>query len=68
MPSTQRSSSVLFQTDSDHSTISEDNRALALKLSGHLGLEGALSVSSKNQWHGVVAALRELQQKRRSRQ
>lgn len=48
----------------DGGPISDDSRALALKLSGHMGIEHAIQVSTENQWHGVVAALVELQQKK----
>jgi len=36
---------------------------LADRLSSHMGIEHAIQVSTENQWHGVVAALMELQQK-----
>ena len=49
------------------STISERSRALAAKLSGHMGIEGALQISAENQWHGVVAALKEMQHRRKHR-
>ncbi len=48
----------------DGGPISDDSRSLALKLSGHMGIEHAIQVSTENQWHGVVAALVELQQKK----
>ena len=51
----------------DGGNISEDNRALARRLSSHMGLEHAIQVSTENQWHGVVAALMELQQKKPGR-
>lgn len=50
--------------DFDGGTISADSRALARRLSGHMGLEHAIQVSTENQWHGVVAALLELQQQK----
>lgn len=48
----------------DGGPISDDSRSLALKLSGHMGIEHAIQVSTENQWHGVVAALVELQHKK----
>jgi len=65
MRSLPLSASSSVQADIDDCNISDDNRALAQKLSGHMGIEGALRVSTQNQWHGVVAALFELQKKRR---
>jgi len=53
--------------DHSHGGISEDSRALASRLSGHMGIKSALQISVKNQWHGVVAALMEIKQ-RNSRQ
>jgi len=50
--------------DFEHNTISEQSRALASRLSGHMGIEGALQVSAENQWHGVVAALMEIKQRK----
>ena len=67
MRSSSSSSSVAAQPDSDFGSISEDNRSLAAKLSGHMGIEHAIQVSTENQWHGVVAALREIQQKKSPR-
>ena len=46
----------------DCGAISNQSRALASSLSGHMGIEGALQVSAENQWHGVVAALKEIEQ------
>jgi hypothetical protein len=43
----------------DH--ISRQSMMIASTLSGHMGIEEALQVSTKNQWHGVVAALQEMQ-------
>jgi hypothetical protein len=51
----------------DGGPISDDSRALAARLSGHMGIEHAIQVSTENQWHGVVAALVELQQKKNGR-
>lgn len=51
-------------TNMDRSSISDQSRALAAKLSGHMGIEGALQVSAENQWHGVVAALMEIKQRK----
>ncbi|WP_417451604.1 hypothetical protein [Kordiimonas sp.] len=51
-------------TDYEDSYISDDCRTLAARLSGHMGLEHAIQISNENQWHGVVAALREMQQKK----
>jgi len=48
----------------DGGPISDDSRALAVRLSSHMGIEHAIQVSTENQWHGVVAALVELQQKK----
>ena len=50
--------------DFEDSSISEDSRALAMRLSSHMGIEHAMQVSAENQWHGVVAALREIQNKK----
>ncbi|WP_417455862.1 hypothetical protein [Kordiimonas sp.] len=58
------SSAAVPTADFEDSNISEDCRALARRLSGHMGLEHALQISNENQWHGVVAALREMQRKK----
>jgi len=50
--------------DFEHSAISEQSRLLASRLSGHMGIDGALQVSAENQWHGVVAALMEIKQRK----
>ncbi|MBV1901260.1 MAG: hypothetical protein KUG56_06265 [Kordiimonadaceae bacterium] len=47
-------------TDFDESGISEQSRLLAQKLASHMGIENALQISARNQWHGVVAALKKL--------
>lgn len=54
-------------TEIESGYISEDSRALARRLSGHMGIEHAIQVSTENQWHGVVAALLELQEKKGAR-
>jgi len=54
-------------SDFDTGHISEDSRMLASRLSSHMGIEHAIQVSTENQWHGVVAALMELQQKNTTR-
>lgn len=54
-------------TDFEGSTISDQSRILATKLSSHMGIENALQVSARNQWHGVVAALNEIKQTRSPR-
>ncbi|SDD81917.1 MULTISPECIES: hypothetical protein [Kordiimonas] len=51
----------------DTGHISDDSRMLANRLSSHMGIEHAIQVSTENQWHGVVAALMELQQKNTAR-
>ena len=50
--------------DFEDNYISDDCRALAARLSGHMGLENAMQISNENQWHGVVAALQEMQRKK----
>ena len=65
MRSTSTSSAAASQfADHQDTYISDDCRALAMRLSGHMGLEHALQISHENQWHGVVAALHEMQQKK----
>ena len=64
MRSISTSASPLQLTEHEDTYISDDCRALATRLSGHMGLEHALQISNENQWHGVVAALREMQQKK----
>jgi len=53
--------------DYNQSTISDHSRALAAKLSGHMGIESALQISAENQWDGVVAALMEIKQRQSKR-
>lgn len=64
MRSTSTSAAAMPFADFEDTYISDDCRALAARLSGHMGLEHALMISNENQWHGVVAALREMQQKK----
>ena len=64
MRSLSTSASAMQFADHQDTYISDDCRALAARLSGHMGLEHALQVSTENQWHGVVAALREMQRKK----
>jgi hypothetical protein len=47
-------------TEFHNDYISTQSQALASKLCGHMGIDGALQVSTENQWHGVVAALMEI--------
>lgn len=42
--------------------VSEQTRALAKRLAGHMGLDAAIQISSENQWHGVVSVLLEMKQ------
>lgn len=60
------SSSVPFQEPGDTSVaeISDQTRALAKRLSAHMGLNAAIEISTANQWHGVVSALMEMKRKR----
>lgn len=44
--------------------ISHQTRALARRLSEHMGLNAAIDISTANQWHGIVSALVEIKQKR----
>lgn len=64
MSSMSASSAKVHTTDFEDSSISEDCRSLARRLSGHMGIDHALQISNENQWHGVVAALREMQRKK----
>lgn len=43
--------------------VSEQTRALARRLSGHMGLKAAIEISTENQWHGVVSVLLDMQQR-----
>lgn len=45
---------------SSTSGVSDQTRALARRLAGHMGLDGAIQISSENQWHGVVSVLLEM--------
>lgn len=67
MRSPSQTSPASTTRDFEGSNISDDSRALANRLSSHMGLEHAIQVSTENQWHGVVAALLEIQQKRPGR-
>lgn len=67
MRSTTNSAPHATPTDFEGSSISDHSRLLASKLSSHMGIENALQVSARNQWHGVVAALNEMKQARRNR-
>lgn len=53
--------------DFEGGTISDQSRLLATKLSSHMGIENALQVSVRNQWHSVVAALNEIKLGRNQR-
>lgn len=44
--------------------VSSQTRALAKRLSGHMGLNAAIKISTENQWHGIVSALMEIKQRR----
>ncbi len=52
------------ETDFEASTMSPHTKMLASRLSGHMGIEGAIKISEENQWHGVLAVLRSMQAKR----
>jgi len=52
------------QVDFETSDISDQTRSLARRLSGHLGLESAIQISTENQWHGVLSVLLEMRQQR----
>tara|TARA_R110002096_G_scaffold345051_2_gene538563 strand:+ start:637 stop:843 length:207 start_codon:yes stop_codon:yes gene_type:complete len=67
MHSISNSTSHKTLTDFEGSNISEQSRMLATKLSSHMGIENALQVSERNQWHGVVAALNEIKQNQNRR-
>ena len=53
-------------TETSTTSVSEQTRSLAQRLAGHMGLKAAIQISSENQWHGVVAALLEMQQKQQN--
>ena len=59
MSSAPNTSSPLVYAD-NNSNISEHARTLASTLSGHMGINEAIRVCEDNQWHGVLAALRQL--------
>lgn len=46
------------------SGLSDQTRALANRLSEHMGLNAAIEISTENQWHGIVSALMEMKQRR----
>ncbi|WP_262694229.1 hypothetical protein [Kordiimonas aquimaris] len=52
------------QVDYKTSDVSDQMRSLAERLSGHLGLDGAIQISTENQWHGVLSVLLEMKQRR----
>lgn len=60
MRTTSNSISLSKPAEFEGGNISEQSRVLATKLSGHMGIENALQVSLRNEWHGVVAALNEM--------
>ncbi len=62
------SSSSLSQKSivSPSNGVSEQTRALARRLSGHMGLDAAIQISSENQWHGIVSVLLEMKQGQQS--
>jgi len=51
--------------DVSASAVSDQTRALAKRLSDHMGLNAAIQISSENQWHGIVSVLREMKQQRK---
>lgn len=53
-----------FPDDENVNVVSEQTRALAGRLSGHMGLEAAIQISTENQWHGVLSVLLEMKKKR----
>ena len=61
-------SAALAEQNSETSSasVSEQTRSLARRLAGHMGLKAAIQISSENQWHGVVAALLEMQRKQQN--
>ena len=40
--------------------VSQQSRMIASTLSKHMGLDGALQISTENQWYSVIAALHEM--------
>lgn len=52
--------------DASSKGVSDQTRALAIRLSGHMGLDAAIKISSENQWHGVVSVLLEMQQQQKN--
>jgi len=60
------SSASSRRTDSTQvSGVSDQTRALAKRLSEHMGLSGAIEISTENQWHGIVSVLMEMKQQRK---
>lgn len=61
------SSSASFRepTGTKASGVSDQTRALARRLSEHMGLNAAIEISTENQWHGIVSVLMEIKQQRR---
>ncbi|TNE63237.1 MAG: hypothetical protein EP335_10225 [Alphaproteobacteria bacterium] len=53
--------------DADGAGVPDHTRILANQLSSHMGIDAAIQISVENQWHGVVAALLELKQRRGGR-
>lgn len=45
--------------------VSQQSRMIASTLSKHMGLDGALQISTENQWYSVVAALNEIKSEQR---
>ncbi len=57
------SSNVAYQETESVGTstgVSDQTRALARRLAGHMGLDAAIQISTGNQWHGVVSVLQEM--------
>lgn len=50
------------ETDAAAAGVSDQTRALARRLAGHMGLDAAIEISTGNQWHGVVSVLLEMKQ------
>lgn len=55
------STTTAHQKKTVKTAISSHSRSLAMKLSNHMGIDAAIRVSEENQWHGVLAALQEIQ-------
>lgn len=63
------SSNVAYQETESVGTsngVSDQTRALARRLAGHMGLDAAIQISTGNQWHGVVSVLQEMKDSGRS--